>query len=445
MAEPGKRLSAIQSTTAEPKEYYDHFIGSLLDDYCYGNIRTEAAIVFAIQSIPLGVSRILDLGCGIGWSSWELSRHFPKATVTGLDLSKNLVEHAAKLHKSSRVQFACQNLLEWEPGQCGSFDAIVMLDVYEHIPVAERKALHIRLRELLNERGRIVLTCPSKEYQDFLRVKFPEKLQPVDEDVTEDNAQELADDTKTFVTEFRRKQIWNRNDYNHILLCRSRNSGLPVPDQATLLGPTERCTKVEETLRLKPVSKGVYCQAGQSDRIVIATPSIADIANSAIGNLLFSLPFDVVLLTGHDFEFDINGRWLFQRGSLKRILDKIIHRVDKGAYRRFRVLKRAEWLRQVEPKLVISFHDAHAIGLCESAMSSNVPVVRCLTSAQSDWHADPVERQYFDSFLANSNVIYDDSSLYQGHSHNSSQNRFILDPSNSNELAAFLERAIQNG
>ena len=83
-ANPGKRECQLLFTRPEvPRNqmmgtshthratFYAGFRNRLLLDYVRGNGRTEAAIRHAIRFIPASAQRILDLGCGIGWSSRE--------------------------------------------------------------------------------------------------------------------------------------------------------------------------------------------------------------------------------------------------------------------------------------------------------------------------------------------------------------------------------------
>lgn len=49
------------------------------------------------------VQKIVDVGCGIGWSTRRLASTFPKATVTGLDLSPYFLA-VAEYHERERIE-----------------------------------------------------------------------------------------------------------------------------------------------------------------------------------------------------------------------------------------------------------------------------------------------------------------------------------------------------
>ena len=62
---------------------------------------------------PLRVARVLDVGCGGGWSSIALARAYPWATVLGVDTDQPSVDLAvANAHDAGlgeRVRFLCQD------------------------------------------------------------------------------------------------------------------------------------------------------------------------------------------------------------------------------------------------------------------------------------------------------------------------------------------------
>ena len=78
-------------------DYYNNFDVKLINDYVLGNIRIESAITNLGMFIPNDATNILDIGCGLGWSSHEFSKHFKGANILGIDLSPVLIDKAKKL------------------------------------------------------------------------------------------------------------------------------------------------------------------------------------------------------------------------------------------------------------------------------------------------------------------------------------------------------------
>ena len=145
---------------SSPRAFYDGFARKLLGDYVTGNARMERALGFALTSLPAGQIDVLDVGCGIGWSSSEIARNRAAAMIRGVDLSPRLVAMADALFGAEpRVGFEVGDFIEGRFK--GQFDAIVLLDVYEHFPASERPVVHERLGALLKRDGCVILTVPT--------------------------------------------------------------------------------------------------------------------------------------------------------------------------------------------------------------------------------------------------------------------------------------------
>jgi len=130
-------------TETNAKSFYDNFDGKLINDYVGGNPRMIAALQFMRSEVETsGASRILDIGCGLGWSSYTLARAKGVESVVAVDLSSELIENAKRLFGHPNIQFEQMDVTSNEKPISGKFDAIVMLDVYEHIPVTARAGFH---------------------------------------------------------------------------------------------------------------------------------------------------------------------------------------------------------------------------------------------------------------------------------------------------------------
>lgn len=189
--------------------YYDSFRERLVADYEYGNPRVTAALEFARDALADARS-VLDVGCGIGWSSAELARE--GKLVLGLDISPILIETAREMFgESSRFEVA--DFAEYESEE--RFDAVLMVDVYEHFPLDVRPCIYERL--IQTRAQKIVLTVPTPQAQQFARDhEIP--LQPIDEDVTEEDIEELATRVRGGVVISRLVSVWRPDDYRHVLI-----------------------------------------------------------------------------------------------------------------------------------------------------------------------------------------------------------------------------------
>jgi 2-polyprenyl-3-methyl-5-hydroxy-6-metoxy-1,4-benzoquinol methylase len=203
-----------------PQEYYDNLSQKLILDYLRGNTRLELAIKFVLNNIPSGSSRILDFGCGIGWSSNEIARHFRNSKIIGTDLSDKSIFIAKGLFRNQQLQF---NLAKHNDFQIDekNFDVVVLLDVYEHIKIQDRRRFHSFINSILSENGIILMSCPTPAYQAYLRKNIPDKLQPVDEDVTKENLKIFANEIGGDLIDYQVISVWNKSDYFHSIITRN--------------------------------------------------------------------------------------------------------------------------------------------------------------------------------------------------------------------------------
>lgn len=105
-------------------------------------------------------SHVLDVGCGAGYLSGELARRGYR--VTGFDISSTGIALAAK--GSPEVEFLVASAVDPElPHRLGkTFDAIVMIEVIEH--VYSTSALLRNCWRLLNPGGVLVVSTPYHGY-----------------------------------------------------------------------------------------------------------------------------------------------------------------------------------------------------------------------------------------------------------------------------------------
>jgi glycosyltransferase involved in cell wall biosynthesis/protein-L-isoaspartate O-methyltransferase len=228
--------------------FYDGWTGRFLADYVYGNPRTEAAIRHAAAHIPRYAKRILDLGCGIGWSTWEIRRTFPRAFVLGVDLNEKAVEIATRLFGDSNAVFRVGDVAHLEELEEAAFDAIVLIDVYEHIPRKCRAEVHAGLRAMLADKGHVILTFPSVAHQNLLRRHAATGLQPIDEDVTFEDMRDLADALGGRIETYSDITIWRANDYVHAAIVLSQN------EEPVALAPSPPLKRGSQRVRLRRVS-----------------------------------------------------------------------------------------------------------------------------------------------------------------------------------------------
>jgi len=129
-------------------------------------------------------TRIIDIGCGDGRFSRELSLYFPSSIVTGIDYSEKAIALAMAMNMDiQNLDFKVMNIL----GQNSSdvFDIAILMEVVEHIPLYDVDAFLKSVHSLLKRGGVLYLTVPHenkaleyKHFQHFSVDKITRYLMP---------------------------------------------------------------------------------------------------------------------------------------------------------------------------------------------------------------------------------------------------------------------------
>lgn len=218
----------------DPRLYYDDHVADRLRDWTEGNARIEAALELVYSSTDQPPGSVLEVGCGVGHVSHELSRRWPEATVLGVDTSERSVELAQRLFADSRTTFVCGRVEQLE--LAGPFELVLLMDTLEHVPAVDRPAVMAGLRALVTSRTTVVITVPTPGFNAWLRQHHPERIQPVDEDITPAVVLDVASQIGLDLLLYRTVSVWRDNDYAHVVLgdgsLRVRDS--PVPGRPPL-------------------------------------------------------------------------------------------------------------------------------------------------------------------------------------------------------------------
>jgi len=205
----------------ESEKFYSDFPKKLISDYIKGNPRTIAAINFFLSQINSNVKNILDVGCGIGWSSYEMASK-SSANVYGIDLSENSIKAGKEIFKFKKLLIEKKDFLSENYNE-NQYDVITFLDVFEHIPKESRNDVYKKLNKILTNKSMVLLTCPSIYHQENLRKNNPEGLQPVDENIDLKVLIDFAKQINGEIVFFSYKNIWHKNDYFHCAIERGAN------------------------------------------------------------------------------------------------------------------------------------------------------------------------------------------------------------------------------
>lgn len=114
------------------------------------------------DSIPNG--KILDIGCGTGNMTDNLSRIFKSRLVYGLDLNKRVIFFAKKLNSASNIVFKVDNAFRLE--YRGEFSAIFAIEILEHLDSSTHFDFIDGCLSALNPGGLLFLSTPNEPYAD---------------------------------------------------------------------------------------------------------------------------------------------------------------------------------------------------------------------------------------------------------------------------------------
>ena len=202
--------------TEDHRPYYDDHVHVQIKHFIDGNQRVERAVQRVLSSVDSAPSRVLEVGCGIGHVAARLSSAWPAAQIVGVDTSPKSIELARRLFASDRVSYE-EGMLE-ESGVQGPFDLVIMMDMLEHVPVAGRASLMSTVGSVLAPDGRVVITVPTPQFLEWLRQNQPDRIQPIDEDITATLLEQIAESLGRGLLLYEQIGVWRRNDYAHAVI-----------------------------------------------------------------------------------------------------------------------------------------------------------------------------------------------------------------------------------
>jgi hypothetical protein len=106
---------------------------------------------------------------------------------------------------------------------------VTLCDVIEHIPENSRLTLLRQLADMGAQDVRILLTFPTKYYQDFLRREHPEELQIIDNSISSERLAQEAAEAGLSMTFFKTIDVWRKVQYVHSILERDVTLELRAP------------------------------------------------------------------------------------------------------------------------------------------------------------------------------------------------------------------------
>lgn len=123
------------------------------------------------QLVKAGAHTVLDMGCGNGWFTRSLERC--GFEVLGVDRNEAVLSHAQQRHPSIRFQ-AMDVLQDLPPGLSERFDAVVAIDLIDHVTLP-RRMIDTALATL-KPGGLLVVTCAYYGYAKNLALALTDRF-----------------------------------------------------------------------------------------------------------------------------------------------------------------------------------------------------------------------------------------------------------------------------
>jgi len=199
------------------KAFYDDFVGR---QTAVGVNARHRSILAWLRRFGLRPGdRVLEIGCGIGTLTGLLADELgPQGSVLAVDLSPASIEAAReRLGDRDNVSLVAADIVEAELE--GSFDAVVLPDVIEHIPLERHGALFARIAALVKPAGFVLLHYPNPHYLKWCHEHRPGELQIVDQPIHADALLASAGPQGLYLAYLETYSIWVREgDYTVAVL-----------------------------------------------------------------------------------------------------------------------------------------------------------------------------------------------------------------------------------
>lgn len=129
----------------------------------------RARYIFAKKNIDaLGLKKILDVACGVGYGSEILAKGGNR--VFAIDIDEEAIEYAKRKYKSSTIKYRVSSA-EKTPFKGRLFDAVVAFEMIEHL--SNPDLFLIEMRRVLKRGGVMILSTPNAGRFGYSGIQSP--------------------------------------------------------------------------------------------------------------------------------------------------------------------------------------------------------------------------------------------------------------------------------
>ena len=128
------------------------------DEHMIANVEgCKEAYPLVAELVPQDAKNLLDLGCGTGLELDYIFPLHPRLAVTGIDLTKKMLEKLKAKHPDKALTLICDDYFAADFGK-ERFDCAVSFETMHHFEKEKKTALYARVCEALGNGG-IYIEC----------------------------------------------------------------------------------------------------------------------------------------------------------------------------------------------------------------------------------------------------------------------------------------------
>jgi len=121
-----------------------------------------STINFLLKRITnINPNSLIDIGCGDGRLTREIALNSNVSTLYGIDYSQRAINLASAMNANlPQVKFMAADITSNH--EIPKSDVIILMEVFEHIPIESCKIFIESISKMLKPRGRLLITVPHK-------------------------------------------------------------------------------------------------------------------------------------------------------------------------------------------------------------------------------------------------------------------------------------------
>lgn len=201
----------------EIEHYYDEYVKRQAH---VGTNRRHYSIIEKLKLAGLKpTDQVLEIGCGIGTLSGLLIKLLPKGTLLSMDISNASISYAKDTYQHHHnLNFIHADASDYDFGS-QMYQAIVLPDVLEHIPLALHSRLFAKLSQVLHPDGFMFIHIPNPYYLKWCHDNRPDLLQIIDQPITTDLLVANTYPHGFYIEKLVSYAIWvQAHDYQYIIM-----------------------------------------------------------------------------------------------------------------------------------------------------------------------------------------------------------------------------------